>query len=75
MVVPHIEVVRVGEELDAFTVGAQAPLDGVMHLSGLDAVGSSTYLDRDGETLDIPLPGAARGLVEVVDVEDKAARG
>ncbi len=48
-----------------------APSTHVSALFGGEGALASSDLDAGGQPLDIPLPGARQGLVEIVDVEDE----
>ena len=75
MVVPHVESALLGGLADALAVSVHAGDHDVATIGGREAAVTTHDLEARGEALDVPLPRAGQGLVEVVDVEDELPFG
>ena len=73
--VPDVEVSHRGELPHRLAVGADRGEDGVAGLLRGEVAVAPGDLKARREALDVPFPGAGKGLVEVVDVEHQAAIG
>ena len=73
--VPDVEVPHRGEVPHRLAVGADRSEDGGAGLLRGEVAVAPGDLEAGGETLDVPLPGPRKGLVEVVDVHHQPAVG
>ncbi len=73
--VPELEGAGLGEARHRLAVSGHRAHGRGLDLLLLEAALAAGHDDARREALQVPLPGAGQGLVEVVDVEDLGARG